>query len=319
MVGVLVIAALAAALMGFAIQRGATCTVAAIGDVVLRRRWDRLVALGEASLWVAVGLLSARAAGIVMALPAAFTPTLATVAGGVLLGLGAVLNGACVFGAIARLGSGEWAFAATPIGFLLGCVAFERIMPAPAVRDAGSAIAGGPWWLAGIVVALAGWRGLRFATQRPQPSLQAWRARAAHHWTPHAATLVIGVCFVVMLLAVGPWAYTDALAELARGITDHGAMRLLLFAALLAGAVAGGWSAGLLGHRRVTWLALARCFAGGALMAAGSLLIPGSNDGLILIGLPLLQPYAWLAFATMAATVAVTLSPSIRGHRSAAR
>jgi toxin CptA len=34
-------------------------------------------------------------------------------------------------------------------------------------------------------------------------------------------------------------------------------------------------------------------------MGWGSLLIPGSNDGLILIGIPLLRPYAWLAFASM--------------------
>ena len=39
-------------------------------------------------------------------------------------------------------------------------------------------------------------------------------------------------------------------------------------------------------------------------MAWGSLLIPGSNDGLILIGMPLLRPYAWLAFGTMCVTIA---------------
>ena len=46
------------------------------------------------------------------------------------------------------------------------------------------------------------------------------------------------------------------------------------------------------------------CFAGGALMGWGSLLIPGGNDGLILIGMPLLWPYAWVAFATMCLTIA---------------
>ena len=39
----------------------------------------------------------------------------------------------------------------------------------------------------------------------------------------------------------------------------------------------------------------------------GHLLIPGSNDGLILIGMPLLRPYAWLAFATMCVTIAAAL------------
>ena len=42
-------------------------------------------------------------------------------------------------------------------------------------------------------------------------------------------------------------------------------------------------------------------------MGAGSLLIPGSNDGLILIGMPMLWPYAWLAFGTMCVTIGVAL------------
>jgi toxin CptA len=47
-----------------------------------------------------------------------------------------------------------------------------------------------------------------------------------------------------------------------------------------------------------------RCFAGGVLMGWGSLLIPGGNDGLILVGMPLLWPYAWLAFASMCVAIA---------------
>jgi toxin CptA len=39
-------------------------------------------------------------------------------------------------------------------------------------------------------------------------------------------------------------------------------------------------------------------------MGWGTLLIPGGNDGLILVGLPLAWPYAWAAFATMVATIA---------------
>ena len=39
-------------------------------------------------------------------------------------------------------------------------------------------------------------------------------------------------------------------------------------------------------------------------MGWGSLLIPGGNDGLILIGMPLLWPYAWVAFATMCLSIA---------------
>jgi toxin CptA len=42
-------------------------------------------------------------------------------------------------------------------------------------------------------------------------------------------------------------------------------------------------------------------------MGCGSLLIPGSNDGLIFIGIPLLRPYAWLALASMVLSIAAAL------------
>ena len=55
---------------------------------------------------------------------------------------------------------------------------------------------------------------------------------------------MIGITFVVLLLLVGGWAYTDVLAELARGMSASVGARMLLAVALLAGAVLGGWTAG---------------------------------------------------------------------------
>ena len=111
---------LCAGLMGFAIQRGATCTVAAVEEVVSKRRLNRLISMVEASLWVVGGLLLAQALHLLPKMPAAYAVSYLTVLGGVLLGLGAYVNGACVFGAIARLGSGEWAYVVTPLGFYVG-------------------------------------------------------------------------------------------------------------------------------------------------------------------------------------------------------
>ncbi|MOA56773.1 hypothetical protein D3C78_1808250 [compost metagenome] len=50
-----------------------------------------------------------------------------------------------------------------------------------------------------------------------------------------------------------------------------------------------------------------KCFCGGVLMALGSSLVPGGNDSLILFGMPLLWPNAWLAFACMCLVVVLTL------------
>ena len=54
------LALLCAAVMGLAIQRGGTCTVAAVEDLLAGGEQRRLLAIVEASLWVGVGLLVVR-------------------------------------------------------------------------------------------------------------------------------------------------------------------------------------------------------------------------------------------------------------------
>ena len=75
---------LAIGLLGFANQRGGLCTVQAIEDILQRRDFGRLLALIEAALWVAAGLVLLGAVGVRRVMPAAFEATFYTVLGGVL-------------------------------------------------------------------------------------------------------------------------------------------------------------------------------------------------------------------------------------------
>ena len=293
------LAAICAALMGYAIQRGATCTVAAVAELVEQRSARRLAALAEAALWVAGGLAIAVLLGLIPALPRSFAVSGWTVAGGMLLGFGAYANGACVFGAIARLGSGDWAYVLTPLGFFAGAVSvgplFGAAMPVPVAVAAMHP----PLWLVPPFALFAAWRIIGLALHG--------RNFTAKVWAPHEATILIGITFTIMFVSVGAWTYTDLLMKLAHGMGGQFGWQLGLLAALFGGAILGGWSAGRLSSRLPTMTGLARCFAGGLLMGWGSALIPGGNDGLILTGLPLLRPFAWLAILTMAATIAIAL------------
>lgn len=305
--------------MGYAIQRGGTCMVAAVDEVLHQRRAHRIAAMLEASLWVAGGLALAQLLHLSGSMPAGFASDAWTVLGGALLGLGAWLNQACVFGAIARLGSGDWAYAATPLGFYAGCLSVQPLFARPAAQALASPLAGSAAVLAPLFIAYACWRlwpGLRALRAPGRLAVLAQRV-----WSPHAATIVIGASFVVTLLLAGNWAYTDVLADLARmqGTSGPGLLPLLLLLALFAGALLGGLTAG---RWHPAWPAparLLRCFAGGALMGWGSLLIPGSNDGLILIGIPLLRPYAWLALASMFLVIAAAMRLQSRWAARAAR
>jgi toxin CptA len=266
--------------------------------------------MGEASLWVAGGLAVASVLHHPAAMPSAYPASGWGVLGGALLGFGAWVGRACVFGAIARFGSGEWNYAATPLGFFAGCVTLELLFGRSRQQAAQgtSPVLQQPAVAALLFACFALWRlwpALRIALARPLRELP--RSINERVWSPHAATGVIGVTFLALLLSVGAWAYTDVLAQLAHGMTMRLAAGAVLLLALYLGAVLGGWTAGRVSRPRVDVAGLVRCFAGGVLMAWGSQLIPGSNDGLVLVGMPMLRPYAWLAFASMGLTIAASM------------
>jgi toxin CptA len=297
--------------MGFAIQRGATCTVAAVDELLNRRRAHRLRSMLEAALWVCGGILIARALHLSAIAPSASAIAWTTIAGAMLLGFGAWINRACVFGAIARFGSGEWAYTLTPLGFLAGAYVYQSMAHASANPTPPSPLLNSTSLAFVFVIFVLLRLGLAVFTRPSGRPFLAWLRESI--WTPGAATVVIGITFVLVLFLMGAtWAYTDALAELAMGTQMNTWPRVLLFFALLAGAVIGGATAGRFAHTPVSFRDALRCFLGGALMGLGSLMIPGSNDGLILIGLPLFWPHAWLAFVVMCVTVAAAMLISAR-------
>jgi hypothetical protein len=295
------ISLLCALVMGYAIQRGATCTVAAVSQVCEQGRWGRFAGLMEAALWVAGGLLLARAFGFLPNLPSGHAVTASTILGGVLLGAGAYMNKACVFGTVAKIGSRDWAYVATPLGFLVGAwVAARLYIPeSSAPLETTSPLASLPSLAFVAFLAFAIWRIFRTAIS----GMGKW---AETIWAPREATVVIGITFAIMFVAAGDWAYTDLLTELALGMPGDIAVRLLLLAALFGGSIIAGSASGKAASR-VNVREVIRTFTGGAAMGAGSLLIPGSNDGLILVGMPLLYPYAWVGIGMMCLTIAAAL------------
>ena len=303
------VGALCAGAMGFAIQYGATCTVAAVEEILATGTANRLAALIEAALWVGCGVALAHQFAPTLYMGQGYAIGWTTIAGGVLLGIGAFINRACVFGSIARIGSGEWAFVFTPVGYFLASVVAAHLvaLPRSTALTAPPLLLAAPRWLVAALALLCSVRiaqiVARAALNRPIP--------AALH--PHLGTLLIGATFLVMLLSAGMWTYVDVLADIARhGMAPNAVFRLVLLAMLIAGTIIGGWLSGRLAPQTPSAAAVLRCLAGGAIMCLGGQLIPGQNDGLILIGMPLLWPYAWLAFAVMVITIAAAMLAAAR-------
>ena len=310
------LALLCAALLGLAMQRGATCLVVAVDEWLQHRRVGRAAALAEAALWSGTGFLVLQAAGWMPALSAGYDVSAWTLAGAVVLGLGAVLNGGCVVGSVAKLGSGQWAYAATPLGFFLGCKLADLSGTVPQAHALAAPVA-----LASAPTAL-GWLLLVALLLR---ALWAWQ-RHGWRFSPHAATASIGLIFALLVAMAGSWSYTDVLADIAHPMAQarrlNAPMQWSLAAALFAGALAGGLTAGRWTWPRSApwswpWRKALRCLLGGALLGWGSLWVPGSNDSLLLLGLPLLWPHAWPALATMVLTIALALRVRAGKFRSA--
>lgn len=312
------IAVLVAAFMGLAAQRGGTCTVAAVEEIVHKRRAHRFLAMFTTAIWVIALIQLARAMGQPVLMPLGFEASAMVVVGGAVLGFGAYVNRACVLGSVARLGSGDWAYLAMPVGFFFGALLFSSVLPpmAPDQLIRPSPVTAVPVWLLVSIAVFAAWQ-MRDISGAGRVGLSR-RSRLGRAfdaiWTPPHATILIGTAFVVILLLVDDaWTYTDALIRLSKRAGEgHELWRLALYLALLAGAVAGGISSGRFSNTRPSISRVTRSFLGGLIMAAGSLLIPGSNDGLLLFGLPMLWPYAWLAFASMCSVLVVASTLAAR-------
>lgn len=284
--------------MGVAIQRGNTCTVVAFDDIVHRRSWDRLLAIVFSWFWVAGGLtLLSLTTGLHPA--AKVVPVTAwSAVGGVILGVGAVVNGACTTGTIARIGSGEYAFGLTVLGFFAGCLIAPRLFGRGATTHAGSAPT--TTVLDHPAIALLGLLVVAGLTARRLiwGQHESFREFLRHAWDPRTATLIIATLFVAAVQISGAWAYTDMLGDISKHMDDHVLSQLPLLVALLAGAIVAGRS--LRGTKLIGPLAprAIRCTIGGLIMGVGFSVAPGAFDGLTLLGQPLLLPYAWVVMGT---------------------
>jgi toxin CptA len=309
----LVLAALLIFVMGFAVQRGGTCLVAAVTDAV-RGRGARLVWLAEAAVWAAALLYLAQLAGVGMTAPAPRPVTGGVVAGGVLLGLGAWANSGCVFGTIARLGNGELRMAATLAGLAAGAFLLPWLPGRPAPLPAAPEV-----FVPGAAMVAA--LGALLALRAAQALVRSWPGSARDLLRavqqPWPATVVIGVTFAGSWILIGTtWTYLDLLNQLPQGMIEGAEWRLVLFAALAGGALAGGLTDGQFALRWPAPGTAAASFAGGVALTLGAALVPSHNDVLIFLGLPFVLPHALVGLAAMMVTIAalVVLKDRLAGQ-----
>lgn len=264
-------------LLAFANQHGSTCAVAAANEIVREGRFRMLAGF----------VLAAALSAVVIALfdiapRRASALGWSSVAGGVVVALGVALNGKCAMGTLASLGRGRLDRIGTVAGFALGAVlaASAGLRPAAGAGQ-GLAMSGWALGLGALVVAFAAWLA----------------ARDAKSFSP-LWLAAIGLLNAALLGLMADWSYTGGLTELAMGNPVDLEAAALFLACLVVGSAIAARLAGTLRIRAMglgDWL---RSGLGGAVMGAGSMLVPGGNDAMLLIGVPLLLPGLLLAYVS---------------------
>jgi toxin CptA len=133
---------------------------------------------------------------------------------------------------------------------------------------------------------------------------------AAPNWPPALAMAIIAIANIGLLLLVANWPYTTVLVDVATGQGMQNLLRAALVLIFFGGAVLGAISAGGFEIRGASLGEISSRTMGGMLMGVGAAMIPGGNDALVLIGLPLLQAPAFAAYAAMIAAIAVCFGTS---------
>ena len=310
----LVVTAVLAAILGFATHRASICTVRAVAELLSSRRAFMLASVVKSMLWAsAVAIPFFVLSGTAPQPMGAWQLSVAAVLGGFVFGLGAAMNGACVYSTMARLADGEGGMFVAVVGFGLGIVGFVALLdagwlarPAPSLPQIGLLIG---WTSAVLLLALAFAEAARLWRTRPPGPATA--LVLAKQYRLSTAAMLIGLAAGLIYLIEGPYGYATTVqqgVEAALGRRPSpAATRWVLLAAALAGMLASTLQRKSF---RLDWQPRARWLmnlAGGVLMGLGVALAPGGNDSLVLYAIPILSPHALPTYAALALGIAVGL------------
>jgi hypothetical protein len=314
-----------ALLMGFVADRTNLCTVSAVAEILTERRARVLWNIAKIVLWIlGIVLLMDYLFGISPLNRNRFHFTWVTLLGGVIFGIGAVLNGGCSLQMFTRLGRGNLGTALSIAGLPLGAVLARPLLEqAPVMmpqRDSGPLMLDGPWRDI-LLVALSAWMLWELVSVLRGFRLQEVHRRLlAPDYQPASSAALLGIANGALFSLVGTWMFTYTLIQ---GLTNLAypdtelyrpvpTLLWYLLAAYLAGVIGSAIHsrhALLQARPEPLWI---RYFFGGVLMGLGASLVPGGNDMLLLNGIPGLSAHAVPAYLAMLVGIAMGLMVMMR-------
>lgn len=288
---------------GYTTQRASVCAVAAAQEMVRYRRANRLLgALLSAAVSTVVLATIAVAGNPVFARFAGHAVMVTSLIGGCVFAVGAWINRRCAMGTLAELAAGNAPRLGTIIGMFAGFALgyhllkpwMSGMMDLTEKPSLASMVAPATVLAIAVGVSLALYALLRTGLRGAPPP---------RFWHPVTAVAIAGIASGLLFALDRRWPYTSLIGDLAIGRIELLSAAPLFAAIVLAGSCVAALRGGLFIGRPGTVRDWAGALVGGLGMGVGASLVPGGNDSMLYMGLPLALPNLATAYAACTATL----------------
>jgi len=288
---------------GFMARKVGICLVAAVAEILMEKKIKRLISILSASIWGIFALWLLGCLGYsIFAFHYDFH--LLSLLGGFLFGFGAGLNMGCNISTLNKLCTGQIVMMATIVGWGIGFSLFilSPILHPVALRQI-NAVALMPQNLLSFLCAflwLLLWVVVWKKGANPQHSFL--QKIKAPQYRGMSAAIIIGFLTAVLTYFIADWSPTTQFFSYIQIVLKQQSSQefslLSIFPtfALLAGMVLASFHSKAFKITKAPLKSWLRHGFAGIMMGLGAAMIPGGNDALIFIALPILSPHAPLAF-----------------------
>ncbi len=307
-------------ILGFVANRTTLCAVKAVDEILFQHQAKVLTSFGKIILW-AFGstLILEWVFGITPIETSKYSLNLQSLLGGLILGIGAVLNGGCALHTLIRLGRGDLGMLISLAGISASIFVFKSIqltIPTISISHVTSPFSIDAQYKLILSITALIWIAVELFRLLQHFKQSKWRTHIlADCYQLSTASAILGICNGVLFSLVGTWTYTHTLLNSVTTLASpqsgqENTVSLMLWGltlTLVAGIAVSSFIKGklsILFKPQRKWLGY---FIGGMLMGLGALLIPGGNDVLLLSAIPSGSPHAIPAYLCMLIGIGISL------------
>lgn len=285
-------------LLGFALVRAATCTVAATMRWIDDGKTDWLFGLLIVASWAGLVLFLLLQYSGRAHIPVDIEIGWQLFFGAAIMGVGALINRGCFVGTVGYIGAGKFSYVLTFVGLALAMLLLRVDMLDPFEP----VVIKGRTAIEDDIVKQAVLLGFAVLSL-----VSLWLIIVKRNMAM-LALLTIGITAALIYGTRPEWSYAAVLNSLLAGQGLSVGMTVeLAVIALFAGAVVSSWLKNRFHPQFGTWKLAATNLVGGFLMGIGAAAVPGGNDVLLLWTAPGLTLYGAIAYLVMIATIAIML------------